>query len=233
VQPLRWPHGARRHLLHLPRLRHVDRLRLSTEEAYRDDADVSELYGALLSGRVVAPDPHLSQEEQQLDLRRTRGALRAAEDGYRLGGNWWDATPGYYLLGVYRPTAQLSGWEWEAAIASIAIERVVALVEAEALSLDPGAPLQACDLDPWQELRAEAERLLRLLRDASAGTATTHSDWREPYGCFFEPVEPLAGVRQLIEERVAPVFIVHCWPNADGNVIYRLDWGQRPPRGLP
>ena len=29
VQPLRWPDGAGRHLLHLPRLRYVDRLRLS------------------------------------------------------------------------------------------------------------------------------------------------------------------------------------------------------------
>ena len=29
VQPLRRPHGARRHVLHVPRLRHVDRLRLS------------------------------------------------------------------------------------------------------------------------------------------------------------------------------------------------------------
>ena len=28
VQPLRRPHGARRHVLHVPRLRHVDRLRL-------------------------------------------------------------------------------------------------------------------------------------------------------------------------------------------------------------
>src|SRR5581483_9515690 len=35
VQPLRRPHGAGGHLLHVPRLRHVDRLRLTTTKLDR------------------------------------------------------------------------------------------------------------------------------------------------------------------------------------------------------
>ena len=35
VQPLRRPHGARRHLLHVPRLRHVHRLRLGIRQLAR------------------------------------------------------------------------------------------------------------------------------------------------------------------------------------------------------
>jgi hypothetical protein len=201
-------------------------LRWQRTPAFEADPDVSALYDDLLAGRVVdAPSPNLqglSAGERLVAYGRARGGVvrRAAEDGFRLGGNWWGELPGYYCLSLYENEPDWRDPRQELASVAVGSAADVAAAEDYVPKLVPGAPLQARDLDPWPQLRAEALKRLEYIYRGDGGEVSLL--WREPYGCYFVPVDPFGGLRQALEELVEPHFTVITTMEGDHAINYKV-----------